>query len=196
MSQRDESPAPVVAEVRRAPEGEPKVLTLVERLHGQAASLQAKWEQKDGTFREVQIAALLDLAAVEIARLTAERDEWKEATRKAIQVGGQLEAQVLEQRTIGHGEGQEHAIADVNAGRVDDLIRPRLDRAEADLESLRTRLRGLEQQWRKLARQRQEVAGGAQTDLSRYTNLASSQAGTACANELARLLTTPEEPGT
>ena len=42
---------------------------------------------------------------------------------------------LLEQRTIGHGEGQAHAIADVNAGRVDDLIRARLLRvAEAAWE--------------------------------------------------------------
>lgn len=37
-----------------------------------------------------------------------------------------LEHQLLEQRSIGHGEGQEHTIADVNAGRIDDLIAPRL----------------------------------------------------------------------
>ena len=34
--------------------------------------------------------------------------------------------QLVEQRCIGHGEGQEHTIADVNAGRIDDLIAPRL----------------------------------------------------------------------
>ena len=39
--------------------------------------------------------------------------------------------ELIVQRGIGHGEGQEHAIADVNAGRVDDLIRPRLDALRA-----------------------------------------------------------------
>lgn len=33
---------------------------------------------------------------------------------------------LLEQRMIGHGDGQRHAIDDVNAGLVDDLIEPRL----------------------------------------------------------------------
>jgi hypothetical protein len=32
----------------------------------------------------------------------------------------------------GHGDGQRHTIEDVNAGRVDDLIRPRLDAARAE----------------------------------------------------------------
>lgn len=35
---------------------------------------------------------------------------------------------LIEQRIIGHGEGQRDAIADVNAGRVDDLIKQRLGR--------------------------------------------------------------------
>lgn len=39
---------------------------------------------------------------------------------------------LAEQRSIGHGEGQEHAIADVNAGRIDDLIAPRLDAAREE----------------------------------------------------------------
>lgn len=39
-----------------------------------------------------------------------------------------LLGELAEQRVLGHGEGQEHAIADVNAGRVDDLIAPRLSR--------------------------------------------------------------------
>ena len=32
----------------------------------------------------------------------------------------------------GYGQGQEHAIADVNAGAVDHLIEPRLSRARKD----------------------------------------------------------------
>jgi hypothetical protein len=38
------------------------------------------------------------------------------------------EITVLDARHRGHGEGQEHAIADVNAGLIDDLIAPRLQR--------------------------------------------------------------------
>ena len=37
-----------------------------------------------------------------------------------------LKEKLIEQRCIGHGEGQRDALADVNAGRVDDLIQPRL----------------------------------------------------------------------
>jgi hypothetical protein len=37
-----------------------------------------------------------------------------------------LNAALIDQRSIGHGEGQRDAIADVNAGRVDDLIQQRL----------------------------------------------------------------------
>lgn len=43
-------------------------------------------------------------------------------------IAAELEDIMVEWRSIGHGEGQEHAIADVNAGRVDDLIAPRLQR--------------------------------------------------------------------
>lgn len=43
-----------------------------------------------------------------------------------------LRAACAEQRVLGHGEGQEHAIADVNAGRIDDLIAPRLLAARAE----------------------------------------------------------------
>lgn len=41
-----------------------------------------------------------------------------------------LQEQLLEQRRIGHAEGQQHAVDDVNAGRIDDLIVPRLQAAE------------------------------------------------------------------
>lgn len=33
-------------------------------------------------------------------------------------------AAAIEARVVGHGEGQMHAIEDVNAGRIDDLIAP------------------------------------------------------------------------
>jgi hypothetical protein len=36
------------------------------------------------------------------------------------------EEEIAEARVLGYGDGQEQAIADVNAGRVDDLIAPRL----------------------------------------------------------------------
>ena len=57
-----------------------------------------------------------------------------------------LREQLVEQRVIGHGEGQQHAIADVNAGRVDDLIAPRLLKAEADLAAERHRADALERE--------------------------------------------------
>lgn len=47
-----------------------------------------------------------------------------------------LEEECLQQRVIGHGDGQQHAIDDVNAGRVDDLIAPRLAQAEAALRDV------------------------------------------------------------
>jgi HAMP domain-containing protein len=50
-------------------------------------------------------------------------------------------------RVLGHGDGQEHAIADVNAGRVDDLIEPRL----TELHALQQALAALAQQWRDAA---------------------------------------------
>jgi len=60
--------------------------------------------------------------------LRCERDHWGEwvkfADVEALLVA--LNEALISQRVIGHGEGQEHAIADVNAGRVDDLIAPRL----------------------------------------------------------------------
>lgn len=61
------------------------------------------------------------------------------------EAGTPLSEQLIEQRRIGHGEGQEQTIADVNAGRIDDLIRPRLERARAAVvqgeEGWRERLR-------------------------------------------------------
>lgn len=54
--------------------------------------------------------------------------EWQERLERA-------EAAAVDQRIVGHGEGQEHTIADVNAGRVDDLIAPRLADLRAKLEA-------------------------------------------------------------
>lgn len=42
------------------------------------------------------------------------------------------EEELVHARCDGHGDGQMHAIADVNAGLVDDMIAPRLERAVAD----------------------------------------------------------------
>ena len=50
----------------------------------------------------------------------------------------QHQQHVIDQRVIGHGEGQEQTIEDVNAGRIDDLIQPRLRLAvEAEWERIR-----------------------------------------------------------
>jgi hypothetical protein len=38
------------------------------------------------------------------------------------------EPELVDALVRGHGDGQEHTIADVNAGRIDDLIAPRLER--------------------------------------------------------------------
>ena len=47
------------------------------------------------------------------------REEW-------VYLAADVDAALVDQRCLGHGEGQEHALADVNAGLVDDLIQPRL----------------------------------------------------------------------
>lgn len=67
-----------------------------------------------GTHLLESTSQLLDAAVMEL---------W--VAKRAIESAA---AEALEQRLIGHGEGQEHTIADVNAGRVDDLIAPRLAR--------------------------------------------------------------------
>jgi chromosome segregation ATPase len=51
-----------------------------------------------------------------------------------------------EQRVIGHGDGQEHTIADVNAGRIDDMIAPRLQPLLTEIASLRQRAETAEQE--------------------------------------------------
>ena len=53
-------------------------------------------------------------------------------------ISASLEAQLIDQRSIGYGEGQRDAIADVNAGRIDDLIAPRLQELQVRLASLTT----------------------------------------------------------
>jgi hypothetical protein len=70
---------------------------------------------------------LIDSALTTYARLAVEANEV------------QHQEALVDQRVIGHGEGQEHAIADVNAGLIDDLIQPRLRLA---VEQERERLRG------------------------------------------------------
>lgn len=71
---------------------------------------------------------------LDLARLEAENhliDEFLVDLRAVGEAVSRLEGELVEQRVIGHGEGQEHAIADVNAGLVDDKIAPRLEAAEA-----------------------------------------------------------------
>ena len=47
-------------------------------------------------------------------------------------------------RVHAHGQGQEHTIADVIAGRIDDLIAPRLERQRVAIETaLRERIERL-----------------------------------------------------
>jgi len=147
-------PAPVVAEVRRAPlplEGIRERYRLFETLNRDW--LNSQTSQTLPLLIRQDIPNLL----AEVARLTAERDkeydlaeEWKKATYKA----------------------------------------------EADLEALRTSLRGLEQQWRvrgllNCPNIQQPASGWTQQQLS-------ARLGGSIllihADELARLLTTPKEP--
>ncbi len=97
------------------------------------------------------LLGLLTAQAQQIEKLKAEIEQWREAFNgdfpealaqwegnerlildlsnqlaAQAQAIAQLQAELVEQRVKGHGEGQEHTIADVNAGRVDDLIMPRL----------------------------------------------------------------------
>jgi hypothetical protein len=48
---------------------------------------------------------------------------------RLLKLAEQLDYALVDALTTGHGQGQEHAIADVNAGFVDDMIQQRLDRA-------------------------------------------------------------------
>ena len=120
-------PAPVVAEVRRAP-----------------------LDPVDLHFKDPRLLArtIVELNS-EVARLTAERDERAEGTDR---IKGLL------MRAYQH-----------NAAAYDER-----DKAKSDLEALRTRLRGLEQQWR-------------------HDQIDWVDPRTKCAEELAALLTTPEE---
>jgi hypothetical protein len=57
------------------------------------------------------------------------------------------EADLIESMCKGHGDGQEHTIAQVNAGEVDDMIAPRLQRergaATQQVEALSAQLKAL-----------------------------------------------------
>ena len=48
-----------------------------------------------------------------------------------------LHARLIDEHATAHGLGQEHAVADVNAGLVDDLIAPRLEKLLAETAALR-----------------------------------------------------------
>lgn len=64
----------------------------------------------------------------------------KVAEAELISLKAAQDERLLDMRAKGHGDGQMHAIADVNAGLVDDLIRPRLEAAEATCTALRQEL--------------------------------------------------------
>ena len=84
----------------------PVLLMTTSRTASMAATIRERHENRDQAHVQRDRKWLLDFAA----RLAVEN---------------------VEQRVLGHGEGQEHAIDDVNAGRVDDMIAPRL-RVERD----------------------------------------------------------------
>jgi hypothetical protein len=135
-------PAPVVAEVRRAPIDLDEI----------RAQFDADWVLN---YRNSE--ALL----AEVVRLTAERDEARAALLGTLK---------------------------------DTRLLARTEKAEADLEALRTRLRGLEQQWRA---ERDAVHHLERTGSGgdyKAVMIAARTRLEDCADELARLLTTPEEP--
>jgi uncharacterized protein YPO0396 len=69
---------------------------------------------------------------------------WQSRAEAAEAKLRKVEQELHEQRVIGHGEGQEHAIADVNAGLVDDLIAPRLDALAAENQQLKAEVERLQ----------------------------------------------------
>lgn len=87
----------------------------------------------------------IDALADQLIELRAERDAL--AARLAA-----VPELLAEQRHIGHGEGQEHAIADVNAGEIDDLIALRLDCERAAYKSLKAKFEALTHALRALPR--------------------------------------------
>jgi hypothetical protein len=54
------------------------------------------------------------------------RKPFASGTSGMLPHGVLMSDELLDQRVIGHGDGQMHAIEDVNDGKVDDLIRHRL----------------------------------------------------------------------
>lgn len=75
------------------------------------------------------LRAQLAASQAEVQRVTAERDA--------------LEQRCVERMTEAHGLAQESTVRDVNEGRLDNLIAPRLQRERAKVERLRSALREL-----------------------------------------------------
>lgn len=57
------------------------------------------------------------------------------ACRTALAAAEWNAEQLVDAQSKGHGDGQRDALADVNAGRVDDLIMPRLSPLLKDLDN-------------------------------------------------------------
>jgi hypothetical protein len=138
-----EKPAPVVAEVRRAPEEVP-LISQAQKRGELSVEIIAEW------FRHQDVAhSQLQRQCVEFLLAAIER----------LQCGN---------------------VTAVHA----------LEASEAELFAFRTRLRGLEQQWREIAGLRPDA-----TLFSDGMNMTEARWWWhAHADELARLLTTPEEP--
>jgi len=161
----DAFPAPVVAEIRRAPID-------LEAIETHLRAVNVDRGSKD------HIRALL----AELARLTAEhkgaRQGWSNAQRQVERRLGEHFAAAQRE----YEESNNWSWAGMVVLAID--LEQRWARADlADLASLRTRLRGLEQQWLNEA---SALPGNAIFD-------AVEVAKRKCADELARLLTTPEE---
>jgi len=93
------------------------------QLHVQADEIQRLQHARRHTGNEVMTLAVVE--AIEAALDGVEPSDFM-LSFPIVRKAWEMHDKLVEQRVIGHGEGQEHTIADVNAGRVDDLIQQRL----------------------------------------------------------------------
>ena len=201
----DESPAPVVAEVRRAPIEDalssPMAAGLLLKLREECEAQHARAE----------------MAEANIARLTAERDSLR-FERDGVEQNRRRDNAYL----IARADEAKSVIARHEAYILE------LEKSETDLADLRTRLRGLEQQWQPIESAPKDgtnvlLFDGETVSYGGWVSAADQGAGPdeeylvsagwwsvdlsdnqpthwmplpKSPDELARLLTTPEEPGT
>lgn len=108
-------------------------LAEIDRLldEAEAAELQSRWSVAE---HQKAIAALRASEQLPAHTYPSFQERiWWRAAREEIE---RLTETQIEQRVIGHGEGQRDTLADVNAGRVDDLIEPRLHPLREEIDRL------------------------------------------------------------